>query len=49
MGRVVDRWSWLEDLGQRQPPVRVGDRDEANMKVRACAGSEIGLPHQDPD
>jgi hypothetical protein len=35
MDRVVDQWSWLEDLGQRQPPVRVGDRDEANMKVLA--------------
>src|ERR1700761_1748463 len=34
--RIVDQWSWLEDLGQRQPPVRVGDRDEANMKVLAC-------------
>ena len=43
MDWVVDQWSWLEDLGQRQPPVRVGDRDEANMKVLACAADDRGL------
>src|SRR6185437_6960470 len=41
MDRVVDERSWLKDLGQCQPPVRVGDRDEANMKVLACAGGTI--------
>jgi DNA-binding MarR family transcriptional regulator len=40
MDRVVDQWSWQQDLEQGQPPVRVGDRDEANMKVLAATGKE---------
>jgi hypothetical protein len=36
MDRVVDQQSWLDDLEQCQPPVSVGDREEANMKVLAC-------------
>jgi hypothetical protein len=43
MGRVVDQGGWLEDLEQRQPPIRVGDRDEANMKGLAAHPAGTGL------
>jgi hypothetical protein len=51
MDGVVDQRSWLKDLGQCQRPVRVGDRDESNMKALAHGVSELlcDLHHQDPD
>jgi hypothetical protein len=52
-GDMYGPGSWIssggyKDLGQCQPPTRVGDRDEANMKVLACAIGMTGGPKRGP-